>query len=74
MGHVLVNNQDGKAKACVYCLKNRIKSKAGWKVYTRNKCLLCDVALCTKNRPCFYLHHKPLLDYFETFKKDFHAN
>lgn len=62
MGHMLMNNPEGKAKACVYCLTNNIKSKAGWKVYTRHRCSLCNIALCTKNRPCFYLHHKKLLE------------
>ena len=60
-GHMIMNNEGGKAKACVYCWSNNIKTKAGWKAYTRHRCSLCDIPLCTKNRPCFYLHHKNIL-------------
>ena len=60
-GHVIITNSEGKRKPCAYCLSHNIKTKSGKKAYTRHRCSLCNTSLCTKNRPCFYMHHRYLL-------------
>jgi hypothetical protein len=60
-GHVVVNTFDGRLRPCKYCSDRKIKTKAGHMARTRNKCHLCDVPLCTKNRDCFNLYHEWLL-------------
>lgn len=60
-GHVVVNTFDGKLRPCKYCSDRKIKTRLGHMARTRNKCHLCDVPLCTKNRDCFNLYHEWLL-------------
>lgn len=57
-GHVVVNTIDGRLRPCKYCSDRKIKTKSGHLARTRNKCHLCDVPLCTKNRNCFHLYHE----------------
>lgn len=61
-GHCITPTDGRKVTPCVYCSINLVRSKTGRKTYTRNKCSLCDVPLCTKNRDCFNLFHKSVLE------------
>jgi len=58
--HIAIRNEDFKPKPCVYCQINKIKTKAGWHVYSRYHCNLCGVALCTGDRYCFGNYHQQL--------------
>lgn len=55
--HKLVSTEGKKLRGCAYCNFYKVKTKSGWGVYTRHKCEACDVPLCKKVRPCFYLYH-----------------
>ena len=61
-GHCITPTDGRKVTPCVYCSINLVRSKTGRKTYTRNKCSLCNVPLCTKNRDCFNLFHKSVLE------------
>lgn len=63
-GHIIVNTIDCRLRPCKYCSKHKIKTKSGYLARTRNKCYLCDVPLCTKNRDCFYQYHKSLFKWY----------
>lgn len=54
--HRLVATENNKLKNCLYCQYHKVTTKSGWRVSTRHKCEVCDVALC-KGRRCFELYH-----------------
>lgn len=62
LGHYITHTDGKKVTPCVYCSINSVRSKSGRKTYTRCKCSLCDVPLCTKNRDCFNLFHRSVLE------------
>ena len=47
----------GGNRSCLFCSKNKVRTKNGWYVYSSYKCGLCDVILCTGRRNCFQLYH-----------------
>lgn len=58
--HLPVRNE-GKYTKCYFCLKNKVKTKSGWRVNTHFKCQKCNVPLCYgQNRNCFFDFHKTL--------------
>lgn len=61
IGHVVVPTFERKLRPCAFCSMCKIKTKKGWRVYTRYKCSGCDVPLCTKHRDCFLVYHTTLL-------------
>lgn len=69
-GHRLVSLP--KTKNCVVCQANRVKTKSGWGVKTRQICSLCDVPLCSyrTERNCYYIYHanRQILDQFNEAK------
>lgn len=56
----------GCKKLCAYCLSNKIRTKAGWFIYTKFKCDYCNVPLCQERsgRFCHLLYHKHLAENF----------
>lgn len=52
---------DGNQKQCFLCHINKVKTSAGYRVYTRVKCDACDLPLC-KDRKCFYVYHSLLAE------------
>ncbi|XP_061178972.1 zinc finger and BTB domain-containing protein 20-like isoform X2 [Saccostrea echinata] len=57
----------GCKKLCAYCLSNKIRTKAGWFIYTKFKCNYCNVPLCQgrSGRLCHLLYHKHMAENFE---------
>lgn len=58
ISHKLVSTEGKKLRGCAYCNYYKVKTKSGWGVYTRHKCEACNVPLCKKVRPCFFLYHE----------------
>lgn len=58
--HEIVRNGDNKPKLCVVCQANKIKTKSGWKVYSRFHCKTCLVPLCIGERDCYESYHRML--------------
>lgn len=56
----------GCKKLCAFCLSNKIRTKAGWFIYTKFKCDYCNVPLCQERsgRFCHLLYHKHLAENF----------
>lgn len=54
----------GCKKLCAYCLSNKIRTKAGWFIYTKFKCNYCNVPLCQERsgRFCHMLYHKHMAE------------
>lgn len=52
-----------KRRPCVNCRINKVKTKSGWKVLTRYKCLGCNVPLCIDSRDCFLAFHRDIMSY-----------
>lgn len=61
IGHVVVPTFEKKLRPCAFCTMCKIKTRKGWRVYTRYKCAGCDVPLCTNHRDCFLIYHTTLL-------------
>ena len=55
--HAHVPEFVGGNRSCLFCSKNKIRTKNGWYVYSSYKCSRCDVILCTGKRDCFNLYH-----------------
>lgn len=56
--HILVPTEGCKLQACVICALNDVKTKSGLRVYTRQKCSMCDVPLCKSKRDCYRVFHE----------------
>ncbi|KAJ8298944.1 hypothetical protein KUTeg_023004 [Tegillarca granosa] len=52
---------EGNQKQCFLCHINKVRTSAGYRVYTRVKCGACDLPLC-KDRKCFYVYHRLLAE------------
>lgn len=74
LGHLVVPTFERKLRPCAFCTMCKIKTKSGWRVYTRYKCAGCDVPLCTKHRDCFLLYHTTLLYDLESRHLSEHAH
>jgi len=60
-GHKAVKNEGNKYTTCAFCLRNKVKTKSGWRVNTYYKCERCQVSLCiSPDRNCFEYFHKAL--------------
>lgn len=44
------------------CQAAKVKTKKGWKVYSRFHCSTCIVPLCIGERDCFGTYHRSLCD------------
>lgn len=58
--HRLVSTDERKLRPCYYCSLTKVKTKSGWRKYTRHKCELCNIPFCKRQQGCFYLYHRAL--------------
>ncbi|XP_069132895.1 uncharacterized protein [Argopecten irradians] len=57
--HIPVKNDNNKYTKCFLCLRNKTKTKSGWRVNTYYKCSRCAVPLCNnRERNCFETFHR----------------
>ncbi|OWF43292.1 Kelch repeat and BTB domain-containing protein 7 [Mizuhopecten yessoensis] len=62
--HIPVKNENNKYTKCFLCLRNKTKTKSGWRVNTYYKCSRCSIPLCNnRERNCFETFHRQLLMY-----------
>jgi len=59
--HIPVRNELNKPRLCLLCQAGKVKTRSGWKVYSRFHCNTCQVPLCTGQRDCFGIYHQELL-------------
>lgn len=64
-GHVPLRNIGNKPRLCALCQMNKVKTRSGWKAYTRFHCAVCEINLCTGERGCFVTYHKKLAETFD---------
>lgn len=58
--HTIVRNDGNKPRLCFLCKIKNIKTKSGWKAYTRFHCKECEISLCKGERDCFMIYHSML--------------
>lgn len=63
--HRLVSTDERKLRPCYYCSLTKVKTKSGWRKYTRHKCELCNIPFCKRQQGCFYLYHRALEIFYE---------
>lgn len=72
--HRMVPTEENKLRACTFCSYYKIKTKSGWGVYTRHRCLVCNVPLCKGKRDCFQMFHKLMFDPTISLTKQIETN
>jgi len=70
---MLITGTGAYKKPCVLCEFHKIRTKSGWYIYSRYKCDICNVALCTGGRGCFSLYHQYFSHYSNVIGESGHS-